>query len=61
MSNSTLRTFPSNETQALAFLWLEKQDLSEKSPTELLAMYDEAYNEIIEANRANPNKKPVLF
>ena len=61
MSNTTLNTFPSNKYQALAFLWLERQDLSGKSPAELLAMYDEAYNEMNEAVKAQRDKNKSGF
>lgn len=38
--------FPSNKFEALAMLYLENQDLSDLSPSELLAKYNEVYEEI---------------
>jgi len=42
----TVREFPSNEIEALAFLYLQNQDLSNKSPTEIYNIYKNAYDEI---------------
>ncbi len=39
----TLRTFPSSVEEALAFLYIQHQDLSGKSPEEIHTMYQEAY------------------
>lgn len=40
------RYFPSNKYEALAFLYVERQDLSNTSPEELAAMYVDAYTRI---------------
>ncbi len=39
-------TFPSSRIDALTMLYLEKQDLSNISPEELLDKYDEVYEQI---------------
>ncbi|MEY8385954.1 hypothetical protein AALC17_01515 [Oscillospiraceae bacterium 38-13] len=46
MANDTLKTFPSTEIEALAYLYVQSQDLSGKSPAEIHTMYQEAYWEI---------------
>lgn len=45
MDNSVY-AFPSSREEALAMLWLEHQDLSGKTPTELHDMYWAAVKEI---------------
>lgn len=40
MSNDVnLNSFPSNRTQALAFLYTQNQDLKEKTPSEIAKIY----------------------
>lgn len=46
MSDVNLSTFPKGKESALTMLYLEKQDLSDLSPTELAKKYDEVYEEI---------------
>lgn len=47
MSNDiNLNAFPSNRTQALAYLYTQNQDLKGKTPTEIAKIYVSAYNEI---------------
>ena len=47
MSNDiNLNTFPSNKTQALAYLYTQSQDLKGKTPTEIAKIYVSAYDEI---------------
>lgn len=41
-----LSSFPSGHTEALAYLYLQNQDLSGKTPSEIQTMYYEAYFEI---------------
>lgn len=53
--NVNLRSFPSNESEALAYLYVQAQDLSGKTPTEIHTMYQEAYYEILADRRS---KKP---
>lgn len=47
MSDSTaFNIFPSSEEEAVAMLYVQQQDLSGKSPSEIYTMYQEAYFEI---------------
>lgn len=39
-------SFPSNRREALAFLYVQSQDLSEKTPEDLVTMYKTAYEKI---------------
>lgn len=45
MSDSFM-TFPSNETQAIAMLYVQSQDLSGLTPTQIYDQYRKAYEEI---------------
>lgn len=45
-NNINLDAFPSNRTQALAYLYTQNQDLKDKTPTEIAKIYVSAYNEI---------------
>lgn len=38
--------FPSNKREALALLYVQSQDLSQKSPEDLVVMYKDAYDKI---------------
>lgn len=44
----TLSSFPSNLTEALTMLYLQNQDLTGKTPEELLGMYWETYEKLKE-------------
>ena len=46
MSDVNLSTFPKNKRNSLTMLYLEKQDISNLSPTELACKYNEVYEEI---------------
>lgn len=46
MSDSVFKTFPDNEIEALAMLWVQNQDLSSTTPEELLDKYQDAYDKI---------------
>lgn len=48
MEEVIVKTFPKNECEALAMLYVQNQDLSGLSPTDLLAMYQDAYEAIWE-------------
>lgn len=45
-----LNTFPANTKEALAFLYLQKQDLSNASPEDVARLYWEAYYRISAVN-----------
>lgn len=45
-SDKIFETFPSNYKEALAMLYLKKQDLTDKTPEELCALYWETFYRI---------------
>lgn len=53
MSETVLHSFPSNETEALAMLWLQSQDLRGITPEELLDKYQDAYQKIRQRKKDN--------
>lgn len=58
MSNEVkLNTFPDNELEAIAMLYVQNQDLSGKSPEELLVMYYEAYDKMRLYSREHPEQR----
>ena len=44
--NTTLHTFPRTRSEALAFLFVQSQDLTGRTPEELVDLYAEAYERI---------------
>lgn len=52
-------TFPSDKKDALALLYVQNQDLTGKSPEDVVAMYNDAYIRISEKlkNLAKENKQ----
>lgn len=46
MDEVYLRTFPGNDREALAMLYVQSQDLTDITPEELVRMYDYAYETI---------------
>lgn len=52
MDDTILRTFPSNEIEALAMLYVKNQDLTDVTPEDLLNMYDNAYETMAAARQA---------
>lgn len=57
MADNTFNTFPDNETEALALLWLQNQDLSSVTPEELLEKYQDAYGKIKERKKQQRKAK----
>lgn len=43
----SVQQFPSSELEAIALLYVQNQDLSGKTPTEMINLYYEAYYEIL--------------
>lgn len=43
MSDVSLKTFPENYCEALALLYVQNQELGQKTPEEVCEMYWEAY------------------
>lgn len=61
MNDVTLETFPSNEIEALAMLFVQRQDLSKATPRDLLDMYEDAYNQIYKYAREKENNASKWF
>ena len=57
MADTSLNTFPSSKISALAMLYLEKQDLSNLTPEDLLDKYDEIYVRIKKHNAEKKSSK----
>lgn len=62
MANETLRSFPETESEALALLYVQSQDLTGITPEGLLDMYQDAYQKIKAHRREkrNANQKPPV-
>lgn len=45
-------SFPSNSTEALALLYVQSQDLTGKSPSEIQTLFYEAYYELVRDYRS---------
>lgn len=52
----TLNTFPSSSTEALALLYVQNQNLSKITPTELLELYWKTYYEILNESKERRRK-----
>lgn len=62
MSNDiNLSTFPATKLQALAILYLQNQNLSNLTPSQILEKYNLAYKELLEANRKNNSTQKLHF
>lgn len=63
MSEMRFDTFPGNETEALAMLYVQNQDLSDLSPEEIYDKYYDAYQKIREHRKAKreSNRKSWAF
>ena len=57
MSDTQLNAFPRSKNEALAFLYVQNQDLSGKAPKEILDMYEAAYEEIYERSKERHKEK----
>ena len=55
----SLNTFPASETQALALLYVQNQDLSGLTPEEIYEKYRDAYERIHDCRNDNPRYNPV--
>lgn len=47
--DTNLRTFPDSYVEALTMLYLERQDLTDKTPEELVELYMKTYYRISDA------------
>lgn len=55
--NISLSTFPNNSLDALTMLYIQNQDLSGKTPEELVDLYDEIYERVHNRKKENREKK----
>ena len=53
-----VRFYPSNKAEALAYLYMEKQDLSDKTPEDIVDMYNEVYDRIVRKMNTIPSGRP---
>ena len=53
-----IKYYPSNKAEALAYLYVEKQSITGKTPEELVDMYNEVYDRIVRKMNAIPTGKP---
>ncbi|MBP3857145.1 MAG: hypothetical protein IK990_16185 [Ruminiclostridium sp.] len=53
-----IKYYPSNKAEALAYLYVEKQNITGKTPEELVDMYNEVYDRIVRKMNAIPTGKP---
>lgn len=56
-SNDEIRVFPETVYEALALEYVRQQDLSGKTPREVMRLYASAYKEIFDEQRAIWNEK----
>lgn len=57
MDEVKLYSFPSDEREALAMLYVQNQDLTDVTPEQLLDMYQDAYNKIKAHRKAKHEAK----
>ena len=53
--NVSLKSFPSDKYEAVTMLYLQNQDLSDKTPEELFMFYMETYKQIRKYAKAHSN------
>ena len=61
MDDVKLYTFPSDECEALAMLFVQSQDLSNVSPEGMLDMYRDAHKRIREHRKELNKKEPKIW
>ena len=57
--NLKLSTFPANSIDALTMLYLENQDLSKKSPSQIFDLYEKTYEEIYQQSKRRKPKGSI--
>lgn len=60
MSNNGNSFFPNSRTEALAMLYLQSQDLKDKTPEEIYEMYEDACDRFAKAHKAYRAKNPPV-
>ena len=58
--SESVKTFPSDESEALAFLYIQNQDLSGLTPPQIYDEYRKAYKEIRNQKVSKPSKSAVI-
>ena len=61
MNDCYLEAFPKSDIEALAMLYVRSQDLTGKTPEELLAMYDDAVASMRAAREEQCAAKETYF
>lgn len=61
MAENGFKTFPETQTEALAMLYVQSQDLSNVTPEDLLDMYEDAYQKIKTYRREKHNRRAVTI
>ena len=57
MPEIRLDTFPGTKAEALAMLYVQNQDLTGKTPTQIAELYDAAHNEIRQYIKDEKNQR----
>lgn len=55
--SDNLKTFPSSAIEALALEYVRQQNLSEKTPREIMRLYDKAFSEMTAESSAIRKEK----
>lgn len=61
MNETYLNTFPANEIEALALLYVQTRDISDATPEGLLAMYDQACEKMLTVRKAQQREREEWF
>ena len=55
------KVYPSNKAEALAYLYMQKQDLTDKTPEEVVEMYNVVYDKMVRKMNEIPTGRPKGF
>lgn len=58
--SESIRKFPSNESEALAFLYVQSKDLSNLTPSQIYDEYRKAYEEIRKHKVSKPAEATII-
>lgn len=61
MNETYLSTFPANEIEALALLYVQTRDISDATPEDLLTMYDQACEKMLAVRKAQKRDREEWF
>ena len=51
MAVENVRLFPATEAEAIAMLWVQQQELTDKTPEEIYDMYKDAYDKVVKHHK----------